>query len=90
MTDSAYPQSDLPDSGMMTGSDAGDPGDRLDSLPLTDSERAVLETLRSASAARVESGEATVRAASDETTLPADTQPAGDDPLTPVFRPPAE
>lgn len=88
MTESQYRPTELPDSGMMTGSEGGDPGDRLDSLPLTDAERAVLEQLRSASAS-VAANDATLRAASDETALPASEPPTESDPLTPIFQPPS-
>ncbi|MDX6244692.1 MAG: hypothetical protein QOE76_2415 [Frankiales bacterium] len=81
--------SDLPDTAMMTGSEAGDPGDRSgDALPLTESEKALLAALVSGSGQPVEASEETVRAASDDTVLPERKPVRNDDPINPMFREP--
>jgi hypothetical protein len=80
---------DLPDTGMMTGSEGGDPGDRPgDDLPLTESEKALLESLVSGSHQSVAASDDTARAASDDTALPVRQPVRNDDPINPTFREP--
>jgi hypothetical protein len=80
---------DQPDTGMMTGSEGGDPGDRDgESLPLTESEKALLANLVSGSHPSVESSDETARAASDDTPLPDRPPVRNDDPINPTFREP--
>jgi hypothetical protein len=68
---------ELPDSGMMTGSDEGAPGERLPSGPLDADDEATLRALQEsdgdATSAAVEESEAAVRAVEDDAPLP----PAG-------------
>ena len=78
----------VPDTAMMTGSEAGDPGDRSTSLPLDDSERALLASLVSGAPVSVEASPETLRAASDDTALPQGRREQPDDPFTPTFREP--
>jgi hypothetical protein len=80
---------DLPDTGMMTGSEGGDPGDRDgEDLPLTESEKELLANLVSGSHPSVESSDETARAASDDTVLPQRPPVRNDDPINPTFREP--
>ena len=64
---------DLPDSGMASGSDAGEPGERLGSGDLRpDEERLLAELGRDVDRSPPPDNEAEVRAAEDEVPLPAD------------------
>lgn len=71
-----------PDSAMASGSDAGEPGERLGAGDLTDDERRVLEELaRDAPADRQDddiADDAVVRAAEDEAPLPGEGGDQGD------------
>ncbi|PRY51267.1 hypothetical protein LY71_102333 [Geodermatophilus tzadiensis] len=70
---------DLPDSGMASGSDAGQPGEHLGSGDLRpDEERLLGELTRGADDAAPEAGDAELRAAEDEAPLPADGGPQDD------------
>ena len=85
----------VPDSGMMTGSDAGEPGEHLPGPELTDDERALLDTLSEPTVPvveAVEDGDSVVRAAEDDAPLPgaATADEPGADPLDPPFVPPAD
>jgi hypothetical protein len=87
--DAAADSGDLPDTGMMTGSEGGDPGDRPgDDLPLTESEKALLASLVSGSHSSAEASDETARAASDDTALPVPEPVHNDDPVNPMFREP--
>lgn len=79
---------DLPDTAMMTGSEGGDPGDRPDSLPLTEAEKALLANLVSGSHLSVEGSDEEARAASDDVVLPQRSPVRNDDPINPTFREP--
>jgi hypothetical protein len=87
MTMTEYDET-LPDTGMMTGSEAGDPGDRLADASLTPAERALLESLVAGGVPSVEASPETVRAAEDDATLPTPPPAGDDDPFTPTFREP--
>ncbi|SNS34850.1 hypothetical protein SAMN06893096_103327 [Geodermatophilus pulveris] len=75
------PDDGAPDSGMASGSDAGEPGERLGSGELTADERRVLEEFAHGvpvgDAGRV-ADDAVVRAAEDERPLPAEGGDQGD------------
>ena len=78
-----------PDSGMASGSDAGEPGERFDRRPLRPDERRLLEDLEEPDGGGGEDGfaeesEAAGRAADDEAPLPAEGGPQ-DDGLAPEF-----
>src|SRR3954463_11403197 len=85
------PDSALPDTGMASGSDAGEPGGHLGPGDLTPDEERLLAALeRDTSPGDLESPEeviAEVRAAEDEAPLP-DEGGAPDDGLTPRFTAP--
>ena len=85
------PDSALPDSGMDTGSDAGEPGDRLGEGDLDpDEARLLAELARGVEDPPTDAPEdspAALRAAEDETPLPADGG-AQDDGLSPRFSSP--
>jgi hypothetical protein len=87
------PDSDLPDSGMESGSDAGEPGAHLGPGDLAPDEERLLAALeRDARTLReptIEESLAAVRAAEDEAPLP-DQGGAPDDGLNPLFRSPGE
>lgn len=70
----------LPDTGMDTKSEEGDPGGR-DDAPLSDDERAMLERLRTGLADPADTRDTTLPAAPPPTAAP--------DPLDPVFREPS-
>ena len=71
----------VPDTAMDTKSDDGEPGDVVDTTPLTDDERALLDRLRD--------GGGSAGPTRPEDTLPAAPPPGDDpDPLDPVFREP--
>ncbi len=86
--DGSDPESVLPDSGMDTGSDAGEPGGHLGPGDLDPDEERLLAALeRDAGTAASPADSAFVRAAEDDRPLPA----AGgvpDDGLTPRFEAP--
>ncbi|MCW2739926.1 MAG: uncharacterized protein JWR45_348 [Blastococcus sp.] len=89
--DGTDPESTLPDTGMETGSDAGEPGTHLGPGDLAPDEERLLAALeRDARGLReptIEESLAEVRAAEDDAPLPADGgQP--DDGLTPRFTAP--
>ncbi|GAB3192102.1 hypothetical protein GCM10027261_03910 [Geodermatophilus arenarius] len=63
---------DLPDSGMASGSDAGEPGEHLGSGDLRPDEERLLAELTRGVDAPPDSTEAEVRAAEDEAPLPDD------------------
>ncbi|MGZ4595238.1 MAG: hypothetical protein ACXV3C_15395 [Actinomycetes bacterium] len=90
-TDPARDGDPVPDSGMDTGSDAGEPGDHLGGLDLTpDEERLLAELERDAVDAPTdapEDSDAAFAAAEDETPLP-DEGGAQDDGLSPRFSSP--
>ena len=70
---------DLPDSGMASGSDAGEPGDRLGRGDLRPDEEALLAELqRGVDDADRPDAEAELRAAEDEVPLPAEGGVQGD------------
>ena len=79
---------DVPDSAMMSGSDAGEPGEHLGPADLAPDERRLLEALeKDTTTARTdapEDSDAAVEAAEDETPLPAEGGPQ-DDGLTARF-----
>jgi hypothetical protein len=80
------------DTAMNTGSDAGEPGERLEG-PLTGDERVLLDRLAHDDAAPVvtdapEDSPAAARAAADDTVLPEPAPEGGPDPDTPQFREP--
>lgn len=84
----------VPDTGMMSGSDAGEPGEHLPGPELAEDERALLSSLSEPAepvVEAVEDGDGVVRAAEDDAPLPgAATAPDQDpDPLDPPFVPPA-
>ena len=85
------PESTLPDSGMDTGSDAGEPGGHLGPGDLAPDEERLLAALeRDAKGLRepsVEESLAQLRAAEDEGPLPGDAD-TPDDGLTPRFTAP--
>jgi hypothetical protein len=89
--DGTDPESTLPDSGMDTGSDSGEPGGHLGPGDLAPDEERLLAALerdaRGLPERSVEESILQVRAAEDEAPLPAD---GGDvhDGLTPQFRSP--
>jgi hypothetical protein len=84
------PESVLPDSGMDTGSDAGEPGGHLGPGDLDPDEERLLAALeRDAGSASEPADSASVRAAEDETPLP-DRGGVPDDGLTPRFVAPPE
>jgi hypothetical protein len=89
--DGTDPESTLPDSGMDTGSDAGEPGGRLGPGDLAPDEERLLAALerdaRGLPERTVEESLPQVRAAEDETPLPAEGGEP-DDGLTPRFRSP--
>ncbi|WP_448638219.1 hypothetical protein [Geodermatophilus sp. URMC 63] len=71
--------SDVPDSGMASGSDAGEPGEHLGSGDLRpDEERLLAELERGVDDAPPEAGDAELRAAEDEAPLPGDGGPQDD------------
>ncbi len=79
------------DGAMMTGSDAGEPGERLSPPPLTDTDRVLLQELATRSepvVQPVEEQAATVGAAEDDAPLPLETAPGQPDELNPEFRGP--
>ena len=81
----------LPDTAMMSGSDDGEPGERLADPPLSDDDRAVLDALATHDAPVVEAVEdsgAASTAAEDDSPLPGVAASRGPDPLDPVFREP--
>jgi hypothetical protein len=88
--------STVPDSAMDTGSDAGEPGERLGDGSLTDDESALLERLIDNEAPVVvtdapEDSPAAVRAAEDDSPLPDDGPPSRRrDPDDPTFRAPGQ
>ncbi|MBM7807883.1 hypothetical protein JOD57_003720 [Geodermatophilus bullaregiensis] len=70
---------DLPDSGMASGSDAGEPGEHLGGGDLRpDEERLLAELERGADDGAPETGDAELRAAEDEVPLPGEGGPQGD------------
>src|SRR4051794_1945103 len=84
-------QSELPDTAMMSGSDEGEPGERLAPLPLDDSDKAVLAALREpghATGDSVEDGPEVAAAAEDDSPLPVREPVRRDDPLDAQFREP--
>jgi hypothetical protein len=88
--DGTDPESVLPDSGMDTGSDAGEPGGHLGPGDLDPDEERLLAALeRDAGSASEPADSAFVRAAEDETPLP-DRGGVPDDGLTPRFVAPPE
>jgi|SRR5829696_2720132 len=85
----------VPDSGMDTGSEDGEPGGSTDTRSLTDDERAMLDRLRHPGGQDVvgetpEGTQAAGDAAEDDAPLPGYPAPARGrpDPLDPVFREP--
>ena len=81
---------ELPDSGMASGSDAGEPGEHLgpaDLLP--DEQRLLSELERDAPAAPADDDVQVTEAAEDETPLPAEGG-AQDDGLDPQFSDPGQ
>jgi hypothetical protein len=83
--DGTDPESVLPDSGMDTGSDAGEPGGHLGPGDLEPDEERLLAALeRDAGGGATPADPALVRAAEDERPLPAQGG-APDDGLTPRF-----
>ncbi|HYT09511.1 MAG TPA: hypothetical protein VEL73_02515 [Mycobacteriales bacterium] len=85
----------VPDSGMDTGSEEGEPGGTTDATPLTDEERAILERLqrsghREVAAQPPEESPVAGEAAEDDAPLPDYAPPERDrvDPLDPIFREP--
>jgi len=92
MSDEASVQPTVPDTAMMSGSDEGEPGERLADPPLTSEDVEVLDALRHADPPVVDAREdtaAAARAASDDSVLPTDGATTGADPLDPVFREPS-
>lgn len=87
------PGSDLPESGMESGTDAGEPGGHLGPGDLAPDEERLLAALerdaRSLREPSIEESLAAVRAAEDEGPLPAEGG-APDDGLNPLFRSPGE
>jgi hypothetical protein len=88
-------QEPVPDSGMDTGSEDGEPGGTTDARPLTDEEREILRRLQHAGGPEVvehapEEDPVTVgEAVEDDAPLPDYSPPRADpDPLDPVFREP--
>ena len=85
------PDDALPDSGMESGSDAGEPGGHLDPRDLDPDEERLLAALerdaRGLREASVEESLPEVRAAEDEAPLPGEGGPP-DDGLTPRFTAP--
>jgi hypothetical protein len=63
---------DLPDSGMASGSDAGQPGDHLGDGELRPDEQRLLGELERGAGDPVEASDAEVRAAEDDAPLPAE------------------
>ncbi|SDC60622.1 hypothetical protein SAMN05660690_2108 [Geodermatophilus telluris] len=63
---------ELPDSGMASGSDAGEPGDHLGDGDLRPDEERLLGELTRGAGGAPEAGDAELRAAEDEAPLPAD------------------
>lgn len=83
-----------PDSGMMSGSDAGEPGEHLADPELGEADRRLLEALTRSTEPVVHAAEdepEMVRAAEDDAPLPT-APPERDepDPLDPVFRSPED
>lgn len=81
------------ESAMDTGSDVGEPGDRVDEGPLTADERALLERLADDDGPVVvtdapEDSPAAARAVADDGVLPGDAASGGPDADTPEFRAP--
>ena len=78
----------LPDSGMATGNDEGQPGDRRDGGPLDDAERRLLAALEgddgTSAQPAVEDGPAVAAAVADDAPLPAEGG-SPDDGLDPGF-----
>ena len=84
--------SEVPDTAMMSGSDDGQPGERLADPPLTAADDRVLQELRRTGPPVVEAREDrpdTAEAVHDDTALPP-TAPSGPGPLEPVFRQPPD
>ncbi|MEX5718887.1 hypothetical protein [Geodermatophilus maliterrae] len=63
---------DLPDSGMASGSDAGEPGEHLGSGDLRPDEERLLAELERGVDGAPDAGDAELRAAEDEAPLPAE------------------
>ena len=95
MTPDAGRDPALPDTAMHSGSDEGEPGERLPGPELSGADREVLAALTrrdTPTVTSVDDGPAAARAAEDDAALPslpgAASGAAADDPLTPVFREP--
>ena len=92
LLDSPVPESAPPDSGMASGTDAGEPGGHLGPGDLDPEEERLLAALERDAGPRPIPGEETyaaLRAAEDEAPLP-DRGGAQDDGLTPQFSSPGE
>jgi hypothetical protein len=90
----------VPDTGMATGSEDGDPGEQPGERPLRPDKSTLLADLPGSADAitAVEDSAAAARAAADDSVLPVDAVGGGDagsggdekDPLTPEFRAPPD
>ncbi|MDQ4104529.1 MAG: hypothetical protein M3186_12750 [Actinomycetota bacterium] len=86
----------VPDTAMATGSEYGEPGERLDERPLRPDEAALLADLTGSGdvTEAVEDSAAAERAVENDSVLPVDVgsrdDDDDDDPLTPEFRPPRD
>jgi hypothetical protein len=85
----------VPDSAMDTGSEYGEPGDRLPEPPLDSDEQATLQRLMHDRGEVVvtdapEDSPAAAEAADDDTVLPGEPTGGGEQSDTPSFRPPGE
>jgi hypothetical protein len=90
--DATVPDSTAPDSAMDTGSEHGEPGDRLPEPPLDAVEQATLQRLIDNRGEVVvtdapEDSPAAAEAADDDTVLPGEA-PGGEPSDVPTFRPP--
>jgi hypothetical protein len=83
--------SEVPDTGMGTGSEAGEAGERLADLPLSDDDGRLLQELRRSGPPVVEAREdrpLTAGAVEQDRALPPSGAPAGPGRLDPVFQEP--
>ena len=85
MTGPGATEPDLPDSGMASGTDAGQPGEHLGAGDLRPDEERLLAALQRDVDTDLPSPDAELRAAEDEAPLPADGGPQ-DDGLDAEFR----